>query len=342
MLEAMIKEITDRSGYIHGSVETIYFGGGTPSLLSEKDLKRLLDTVYKNFNVIDSVEITIEANPDDIDPASLQSWGVLGINRISIGVQSFVPMDLEWMNRFHNAARAFSCISQVKEAGFLNYSVDLIFGTPTLPDSSWKENIQTLLSFEPPHIAAYALTVEPFTALDKMIRLNAKDSVDMEKQARQFVFLMQSLDKKGYLQYEISNFCLPGKKSRHNSSYWQGVPYLGIGPSAHSYNGNTRSWNISNNSQYIRGIQTDQPIFEIETLTDVQRLNEYIMTGLRTTEGISLAYVETHFGQAYANEIEKAAEQFCTLQQVVRTENDLTLTTEGKLFADGIASSLFF
>ena len=279
-------------------VETIYFGGGTPSLLSADEIKRLMDIVYKNFSVSPDAEITLEANPDDINRSILKEWRSSGINRLSLGIQSFRDEDLTWMNRAHNGSQAIECIKAAKDEGFDNFSADLIFGTPTLTDEAWKENVDRLLELEPPHIAAYALTVEPFTPLNKMIALKKKQGVDPGKQATQFLLLMDWLEANGYEHYEISNFCKPGKKSIHNSSYWNGVPYIGIGPSAHSFDGEKRSWNISNNNKYIEGINNGVSFSEHEILSFHQRLNEYIMTSLRTNGGLSLLHVEEIFGEA--------------------------------------------
>ena len=345
MINAMVSEtkangIANRLGNAQ-PVETIYFGGGTPSLLSREDLVKLLAVSYEYFDIVPGAEVTLEANPDDVNKTSLAHWKSIGINRISLGVQSFVDEDLKWMNRVHNASQSLNSISEIQEAGFENYSVDLIFGTPTLSDENWKRNVETLINLNVPHIAAYALTVEPSTALEKMISLKKKDLVDPEKQAIQFTMIMNWLNQNGYQHYEISNYCKPGKKSKHNSSYWKGIPYVGIGPSAHSFDGKKRSWNISNNAMYISMVKNSLP-FEEEVLTETQLLNEYIMISLRTMEGLDLDFVHHQFGKNYADKVNEASKPFEKRNLTTRQKNIILLTSEGKLFADGIASELFF
>jgi len=291
----------------------------------------------------------LEANPDDINEKKLAEWKSIGINRLSIGVQSFHQKDLAWMNRAHNAEQSLQSIHSIKQAGFQNYSVDLIYGTPTLSDDDWKKNIQIIIDHDVPHISCYALTVEPKTALNKMIILKEMEDIDTNKQASQFLMLMDWLKEAGYNHYEISNFAKPGYESRHNSSYWLHKPYIGIGPSAHSFNGNCRRWNVSNNAMYIQSLQKNLIPFEEEMLTDVQKLNEYIMTSLRTMEGIDLDFVEREFGKEKRRRLESESLkhkqnhklQTC-LPDMQATNHKLVLTNEGKLFADGIAADLFF
>ena len=322
-------------------VETIYFGGGTPSLLSNADLITLLAAAYEHFNVRREAEITLEANPDDITKTTLEEWKSAGINRLSIGVQSFQEEDLAWMNRVHNTSQALHSITELKNMGFENYSVDLIFGTPTLSDEHWKKNVQTLIDLDVPHIAAYALTVESSTPLQRMITLKKKEMVDSEKQAAQFLMIMDWLQESGYQHYEISNFCKPGMRSRHNSSYWKGTPYIGIGPSAHSFDGTRRSWNISNNARYISMEKNTIP-FEEEVLTSTQQLNEYIMTSLRTMEGLDVELVRNKFGKSYADKLNESSIKFEERGYMIHKNEAFILTNSGKLFADGIASELFF
>ncbi|MEO8568910.1 MAG: radical SAM family heme chaperone HemW, partial [Ginsengibacter sp.] len=243
-------------------IETIYFGGGTPSLLNKREIEELLFAIKDNYTVNASPEITLEANPDDITIEKLSSWKEAGITRLSIGIQSFKEEDLKWMNRAHNAAEAMECIDMVKDAGFHNFSIDLIYGTPGLTDDEWHDNVKKIIAFGVPHIACYALTVEPGTALQKMIGLNKKEDVDTDDQARQFLLLMKWLRDAGYEHYEISNFAKPNFRSRHNSSYWKGDSYIGIGPSAHSYNGKARRWNVANNALYIQSIKNNLIPFE--------------------------------------------------------------------------------
>jgi oxygen-independent coproporphyrinogen III oxidase len=340
MIEAMIKEVALSSS--KQTIDTIYFGGGTPSLLTAEEIKKLLETVYQHFKISGNAEITLEANPDDINEVKLAEWKVTGINRFSIGIQSFKEKDLAWMNRAHNAEQALRCIREVKNAGFQNYSVDLIYGTPGLSDDDWRQNVQTVIDLDVPHVSCYALTVEPNTALQKMISLKKKEETDPEKAASQFLSLMNWLTDAGYEHYEISNFAKPGYRSKHNSSYWQGKPYIGIGPSAHSYDGNSRKWNVRNNAVYIQSLQQGIIPYEEEILSKVQKLNEYIMTSLRTIEGIDLAFVDKKFGEAARRRLQTASIKFSDNHKLQTTNYKLALTNEGKLFADGIAADLFF
>jgi oxygen-independent coproporphyrinogen-3 oxidase len=324
------------------SIGTIYFGGGTPSLLNIDDIEILLQSTRENYKVDKHAEITLEANPDDINENKLSQWKEAGINRLSVGIQSFKQKDLEWMNRAHNAEQAMQSIEMINGAGFTNYSVDLIYGTPTLEDDEWKDNVDTIIALKVPHVSCYALTVEPLTALQKMIAQKKKTDVDPDKQARHFSLLMKWMEVAGYEHYEISNFALPGYRSKHNSSYWQGKSYIGIGPSAHSYFGNTRRWNVSNNALYIKSLKNNLIPFEQEELTATQQLNEYIMTSLRTIEGLDLNFIEEKFGEEKSNEIIKAASKFQQTKKLELINQKLILTQEGKLFADGIAADLFF
>lgn len=321
--------------------ETIYFGGGTPSLLTTKEIKLLLETVNNGFRIEENAEITLEANPDDISLLKLKEWKAGGINRLSIGVQSFHEKELQWMNRAHNAQQGKESILLAKEANFDNYSIDLIFGTPTLTNELWIENIKQAIDLGVPHISSYALTVEPKTPLSKMIALKKTENIESDIQARQFMILMDMLTAAGYEHYEISNFAKPGYRSRHNSSYWQGKDYLGIGPSAHSYGNGKRRWNISNNSIYIQSIQKGTIPFEEEILTPTQMLNEHIMISLRTIEGIDLSEVEKRFGRPAMLKIYDASKKYIEPGKMKFKNNRLTLTNEGKLFADGIAADMF-
>lgn len=343
MTGAMVKEI-GLTPLFSGSTEiceTLYFGGGTPSLLSEDELQSLLDAVHKKFKLAVDAEVTLEANPDDITRESLALWRAAGINRLSVGIQSFHDKELEWMHRAHNAAEALQSLSLIREAGFDNFSVDLIYGSPLLSDAEWKENVDRIIEMNVPHISCYALTVEPRTALDKMIALEKKENVDPEKQARQFLLLMEWMKAAGYEHYEISNFSKPGMGSKHNSSYWEGKLYYGFGPSAHSFNGKARRWNVANNSLYIGSLQKDIIPYEEELLSPVQQLNEYIMTALRTATGIDLEKLAKDFGEDTAKEINAAAEKFIATGKLSAEGTFLRLSDEGKLFADGIAADLF-
>ena len=340
---ALLKELDLRADYIQNdSVETIYFGGGTPSILPGGEIAAILQSIRAHFSLAPDAEITLEANPDDINPDKLNLWKKAGINRLSIGVQSFFREDLLWMNRAHNEKQALSAVLEAQAAGIDNISIDLIYGIPGMSDENWKTNLGRAISLEVPHLSCYALTVEPKTALYKKIKEGKTREVVPEDQARQFLQGILSLEEAGYEHYEISNFARPGKRSRHNSAYWQSKKYLGLGPSAHSFNGKTRQWNIANNSRYIQSLANHESCFEIETLRPVDMLNEYIMTSLRTMEGLDLQHIMRAFGPARGNLLEKNAARFIAQEQMKKEDEKLVLTSKGKLFADGIAGELFF
>ncbi len=350
MIEAILKEI-QIAGQLPLSpsntggdevISTLYFGGGTPSILNIDELKLIFEALGRRFVFADDIEITLEANPDDITDTKLKEWRALGINRLSVGIQSFLEEELKWMNRAHTAEESLTCIDIIKEAGFTNFSVDLIYGSPVLSDEDWKKNVDMVIEKNIPHISCYALTVEPKTALDKMITQNKKESVDAEKQARQFLLLMNWMKQAGYEHYEISNFAKPGLRSKHNSSYWLGESYYAFGPAAHAFDGNRRKWNIANNALYIQSLQNGTIPFEEEILTETQQLNEYIMTSLRTIEGLDLKYVTDKFGEDKRVEILKASSKYKTTRKLKFVNQNIVLTKEGKLFADGIAADLFF
>lgn len=323
-------------------ISTLYFGGGTPSILNIGDLKLIFEALHNRFLFADDIEITLEANPDDISDQKLKEWKDIGINRLSVGIQSFLEEELAWMNRAHTAAESILCIDKIREAGFTNFSVDLIYGSPILNDADWKRNVDIVNEKNIPHISCYALTVEPKTALDKMIAQNKKQPVDPEKQARQFLLLMDWMNQSGYEHYEISNFAKPGLRSRHNSSYWLGESYYAFGPAAHAFDGKKRKWNIANNALYIQSLQQGTIPFEEEILTETQQLNEYIMTSLRTMEGLDLDHVSTIFGKEKSSEISAAGKKYEQTGKLKNENNKLILTKEGKLFTDGIAADLFF
>jgi len=337
LLGALLKETELQKDYLgNESVETIYFGGGTPSLLTISDLQFQIDKIKNTFSVSDDAEITLEANPDDINEEKLASWKKIGINRLSIGVQSFFEEDLLWMNRAHNSQQAVGSLqSAIKQFG--NITIDLIYGHPLLSNEKWKQNVEKVIALNIPHISCYALTVEPKTPLSKMIKEKKKEDIQQENQAEQFLLLMEWLENAGYEHYEISNFAKPGFRSRHNSSYWQGKKYLGLGPSAHSFNGESRQWNISNNNTYIESLEKSEIPFEKEILTPSQIVNEYIMTSLRTQEGLNLDKIN----EAMSNELRASSRKFIDSGKLILKENILLLTKEGKLFADGIAADLF-
>ena len=343
MLNALRTEIILRKNYLNNEkIETIYFGGGTPSLMNADELQVLIGQITDLFEVSATAEITIEANPDDLNPQYVREIKSTLINRFSIGVQSFFEEDLKWMNRAHTASEAQSGIKRVQDAGFENITADLIYGFPLLTNEKWEFNIQKLIEYQVPHISSYSITVEPNTALAKLISKEKQASMDEGQSANQFLMLIDQLSESGFEHYEISNFSKPGMQSRHNSNYWDGVNYLGIGPSAHSFNGESRQWNISNNSKYIDGIELKKVPAETELLTTENKINEYIMTSLRTSKGMNLQLITLKFGSDYANEIYNSLEPFIEKEWVTINEQIVTLTREGKLFADHIASELFF
>jgi oxygen-independent coproporphyrinogen-3 oxidase len=341
MIHAICKELNLRKVYLQDQpVESIYFGGGTPSLVSAELLSQILVHIHQEFQVHHAAEITLEANPDDINPEALQSWRTIGINRLSVGIQSFDPDELMWMNRAHTASQAHACIPMIQESGFSNFSIDLIYGSPMLSDGQLATNIAIAVKHEVPHIAAYALTIEPQTALAHFVAKGKSAATDAEKQVHQSNILMQALEDAGYEHYEISNFAKPGFRSRHNSSYWMGKHYLGVGPGAHSFNGHSRQWNIANNALYLQSIELGEIPEETEHLTPTQQLNEYIMTSLRTIEGLSLAKLET-WGSDHAQSVKNAAIPFLADGRLIQHQQALILSRSGKSWADGIAAALF-
>jgi len=341
-LNAVLKEISlERSYLVPFQVQTIYFGGGTPSFLESSGIQKILDTLVKYFSISEHPEITLEANPDDLNPASLKDFHSNGINRLSIGIQSFFDEDLCFLNRVHNATIAQQSIFDAKNAGFQNLSVDLIYGIPGLTLSRWDQNLEKLFSLEVPHISAYALTIEKNTALDLFIRQKKVNPPDEESSIDQFRLLMQKMKDRDYIHYEISNFCKKDFYSIHNCNYWKGIPYLGLGPSAHSFKGTSRKWNISNLTTYIQNIQSGISVSEEETLTTSQRFNEYIMTSLRTVWGCSSQKIIDDFGFTIYDLFRKNAASMIDRDLLKYVEGFYILTDKGKLFADGIASDLF-
>lgn len=306
-------------------------------MLPPSDHAALIEKIYSTFQVSPNAEITLETNPDDISGEKLEGWKETGINRLSIGIQSFFEEDLKWMNRAHNADQAMNSLQSAAKK-FNNITVDLIYGTPLLTDEKWKKNINRAVSEGVVHLSCYALTVEPKTPLHKLIQEHRTADIDPDKQSEQFLLLMKWMEEAGYEHYEISNFAKPGFRSRHNSSYWKGEKYLGLGPSAHSFNGLSRQWNISNNNIYIDSIAKEVIPYEKEILTATQHLNEYIMTSLRTWEGLDLNKVE----DVVDNELRAASRKFIERGLMIEESDHLKLTRDGKLLADGIAAELFF
>jgi oxygen-independent coproporphyrinogen-3 oxidase len=335
---ALLKEMDLQKNYLGNEpVETIYFGGGTPSLLDPGEIKQIINKMRENFSVVRNAEITVEANPDDITDELLTAWKETGINRLSIGVQSFFDEDLKWMNRLHTGKMAVNSL-RVALQYFNNISVDLIYGFPLLTNKKWKQNVDRAISSGVPHLSCYALTVEQKTPLFKMIREKKTEDINPDKQSEQFLLLMQWMEDAGYEHYEISNFAKPGFRSRHNSSYWSRKKYLGIGPSAHSFDGESRQWNVANNNIYIESINRGVVKFEKEILTPVQQLNEYIMTSLRTSEGLNLNRLQSD----EQLKLSEAAKKYLDGGLMKNENNCLVLTREGRLLADGIAAALFF
>jgi oxygen-independent coproporphyrinogen-3 oxidase len=341
-IPALIKEIELQKNYLEGEIiETIYFGGGTPSLLEYNSLMQVFDKLQHTFIMATKPEITLEANPDDLNAAKLKELKQTPINRLSMGIQSFFDDDLKYLNRIHTSSQAEAAVKRSQDNGFNNISIDLIYGIPTLTDDHWKQNIEHSFSLLVPHISAYSLTVEPKTALDTLIRKGKSKPVNEDQSVNQFRILMNEMKLNDFIHYEISNFCKEGFVSIHNSNYWKGKRYLGLGPSAHSYNLQSRQWNTSNIVEYLKGIETSSHAFEKETLSEQDKFNEYIMTSLRTMWGCNLNYITDKFGLETRKEIEKDAESFIMQEQMTLNNDVLYLTDSGKLFADGIAADLF-
>lgn len=341
LLDCLVKEIDLRKSELNNDiVETIYFGGGTPSILSTEEINRLIEAVYNNFDVVEHPEITLEANPDDLSEEKIKELAASKINRLSIGVQSFFERDLKLMNRAHNAEESKKCL-QIATQYFSNISVDLIYGIPDCSNEQWTENIHTALSFGVPHISSYALTVEPNTALERFIDKGVIKNVDDDKAEEQFLILTDELNAAGFIHYELSNFGKENFFSKNNSAYWLGKSYLGIGPAAHSFDGVQRSWNVQNNTKYIKDIVENKLPIQRETLSVIDRYNEYVMTGLRTIWGVSFSRIELDFGNNYAKYLKMQAQKYID-QELLCNENDILKTTrKGKFLSDGLASDLF-
>jgi len=342
MVLALAKEIQIRKTEFKDEVvETIYFGGGTPSRLPIANLRLQMNSIYENYSVAENPEITLEANPDDLSEDYLITLSKIGINRLSIGIQSFFEDDLVMMNRAHNSEEAKKCLELATQY-FDNISLDLIYGIPGMSNEKWKQNIETALSFGIPHISSYALTVEPKTALNKLIQTGkiAKPSDDLAQE--HFSILVETLEDNGFVHYELSNFGKENYFSKNNSAYWLGKKYIGIGPSAHSYDGVSRSWNISNNAIYLKSLEENKLPNEIEILSKTDRYNEYIMTGLRTIWGVSLDRIATEFGNDYLDYLQKQSQKFINDDLLFIENKILKPTQKGKFLTDGIASDLFY
>lgn len=344
LIKALQQELKLRQAEFENiTVETIYFGGGTPSILSPQELDRILKTVHEYYTVSAQPEITLEANPDDLTEHTervFKEYKAIGISRLSIGIQSFFEADLKLMNRAHNATEAKQCLEKATQY-FDNISIDLIYGIPGASNAQWLENIDIALGFNIPHISSYALTVEPKTALETFIKKGVIANVDDDKAEAQFHILINRLQEANFIHYELSNFGKAGFFSKNNSAYWQGKPYIGIGPSAHSFYGTQRSWNINNNSKYIKALAEGKRPCETETLSIIDRYNEYVMTGLRTIWGVSLPKVETDFGALYKSYLLEQAQVYINDGLLQLKDNVLSTTQKGKFLCDGIASHLF-
>ncbi|MFX0555559.1 radical SAM family heme chaperone HemW [Maribacter sp. CXY002] len=341
MVAALCKELELReSEFAYETVETIYFGGGTPSVLNTLEIEQIISSVYANYTVNDNPEITLEANPDDLSEEKIKALAASPINRLSIGIQSFYEEDLKLMNRAHNAAEASKCI-EIATAYFENISIDLIYGMPNMSNERWLSNINKAISFGIPHISSYALTVEPKTALANFVKKGLVKPVDDAVAQEHFNILNETLTAAGFISYEISNFGKPGFYSKNNSAYWQQKKYIGIGPSAHSFDGHRRGWNINNNPKYIKAIEVGHLPMEVEVLTKTDRYNEYVMTGLRTIWGVSLTKIALDYGEKYKQYILLHSRKFLQEQLLFLDDETLLTTKKGKFLADGIAADLF-
>jgi oxygen-independent coproporphyrinogen-3 oxidase len=343
MTAAIVREIELQKDYLLGApLQSIYFGGGTPSLLDIDEIQQICAAIYKHHTVDVDAEITLEANPDDLNVEKLnQLRQDTPINRLSIGIQSFSEKDLQWMHRAHSAAEARAAVALARQAGFKDLTIDLIYGAPTTSDLDWAQNVAIALDYGIPHLSCYSLTVEDGTALGAWVKKGQQQPVDEEKAARQFEFLQMATEKAGYEQYEISNFALPGRYARHNSSYWLGKPYLGIGPSAHSFNGISRQWNIANNALYMQAIEENRIPFELEILSPTQQYNEYIMTTLRTIWGSETNKI-AQMGTKYLQHFQQHIASMISEGWMEVLPGKYRLSKTGKLVADRIALELFY
>ena len=342
MLKSIKKEIRMRQAYLNNAIITsIYFGGGTPSILNKEEIKGIVDTIYHHFKIDLKAEITLECNPDDLHAEMLTDLKEIGINRLSIGIQSFDDADLKFMNRSHNAKQALNCIQLAKEVGFKNITIDLIYGLPNQSNEKWEQNLKQMLALDVQHFSAYALTVEPKTALKHLIDKKKITPLEEKITVEHFNTLVRIATENNFIHYEISNFGKEGFFSNHNTAYWKNQNYLGVGPSAHSFNGTSRQWNIANNRKYIEKVNKNEAYFEVEKLSNAQQYNEYIFTALRTIWGVELDYITTQFGEESQQYFEKQVQNWLAQNKIKQLGNNYTLTGAGKLYADAIASDLF-
>ena len=338
-LEALKQEIIQRKDYLHGEkVETVYFGGGTPSILKIEELKAILTWLHDSFEIASEAEITLEANPDTLSLEYLEGLRSLGVNRLSIGIQSFFDNDLKYLSRRHDSQHARQCVIFAKEAGFDNISIDLIYGLPTSDADQWNRNLDLFFEMDVPHLSAYALTLEPNSILTKQIEMGKALPVNEDDAVRDYEILCRRAAKEGFLHYEISNFCKPGRHSRHNASYWFGIPYAGFGPSAHSYDGSSRQWNDGSGKWKVESGK----LVEIERLSPEQLYDEYVMLRLRTIWGIDLKYLKREMGERFSSYCERKAQPFIEKGRLSQIREFLYLNDDQMLFADGIAEELFW
>lgn len=343
-LEALKQEIVQRKDYLYGEkVETVYFGGGTPSLLTIQEIQGVLEGLHDHFEIDPAAEVTLEANPDTLSLEYLNGLGSLGVNRLSMGIQSFFDEDLNYLGRRHHAEHALQCIGWAKEAGFENISIDLIYGLPTSDADRWNRNLDRFFELDLPHLSAYALTLEPNSILTRQIEQGRTLPVNEEDAVRDYGILCQKMAQHGFQHYEISNFCKPGRHSRHNSSYWFGIPYVGFGPSAHSYDGASRQWNVSSVESYCQLYSAPhRGAISAEKLTSEDRYNEYVMLRLRTMWGIDLHHIQCEMGERFFEHCERQAQPLLAQGRLSQNQEILYLNDEQMLFADGIAEALFW
>jgi oxygen-independent coproporphyrinogen III oxidase len=342
LVDALCKEIELQKSFIStNTLSSIYFGGGTPSILSESDLKAIFSAIHTHFHVDTNAEITLEANPDDIDAEKVDFWKKAGINRLSMGIQSFREKDLQLMNRAHTASEAFKAIEIARHSGIHDITIDLMYGLPNQSLSDWQENLNHFVALKIPHLSAYCLTVEDGTHLGRLVHTQKVQVADDELARAQFNLLLSTVKENGYEQYEISNFCLPGHEAQHNSSYWKSKPYLGIGPSAHSYNHTSRRWNVASNLKYIQAIERGEPAFEEETLSEKDKLNDYILTRLRTKWGMDSQEMKALFSANVLQQVEKALAQQLALGNVLAQGSVFVLSEKAKFIADRVSMELF-
>ncbi|MFA8450679.1 MAG: radical SAM family heme chaperone HemW [Bacteroidales bacterium] len=342
VVQSIIREMEIRKDYLpQKDIQTIYFGGGTPSLLSTAQIMEIIEYISMHYSIDSSAEITLEANPDDLSPSKVKELQNTPVNRLSIGIQSFFSDDLEYLHRTHNAAEAQNCIQRVQDAGFSNLSLDLIYGIPTLTEEKWHKNLDLFFATGAPHLSAYSLTVEPATPLEKLIQKGKRLPTQEEESLKHFDILLQRIQKEGFTQYEISNFCKDNTYSRHNKNYWNQSLYLGVGPSAHSFDGNSRQWNTASIPNYLQGVEKGSDFYEKEILDSTQCYNEYIMTSLRTIWGCSKDYILKNFGEEVWQHFYRTVKPMIGKKQVVQKDNNFVLSNQGKVFADGLACELF-